>query len=335
MISSFKQVGFYFIVVLLSSLFLYGCDNEKGVNQDNEMTKVSTRIKWFTYASYVGTYVAKDLGLWEKEGLNVEIYEGGPKIDATKLVAAGEHEFGIAGGDQILLARSKGIPIVAIVALMQETPAGFMVKKNSGIKTFKDFLGKKMRVIPGHNTEIEYRAVMKKLGLDTKLVTEVVNFSELQLFMKGEVDIEPIYLNNQPPKAESLGVEFELLTPTDYGVRSYGNVYFTTEKIIKEQPETVQAFVNGILNGWKTVFSNEEQAIDVLLKNAPKLNKVIEAKKLKLTYPLMARDDKRIGWMEAERWNEIYKELIDTNIIHNKINIESVYDDQFVRKYYE
>lgn|GEM_PF-2362587 len=110
--------------------------------------------------------------------------------------------------------------MVAIGTLMQETPAGFMVHADNDIHSMEDFGGKCIRVIPGHNTEIEYRAIIQRLGANTSTIKEIVNFTELQIFLAREVDIEPIYLNNQPATTKAPGVAFRVLTPTDIGVRS-------------------------------------------------------------------------------------------------------------------
>jgi NitT/TauT family transport system substrate-binding protein len=322
-----KKNFYLFCTVLMIFLVQMGC-------KQKDLTNVSTRIKWFKYASYMGDYAADYWGYYKEEGLNVTIHEGGPQVDATKLVAAGSDDFGICGGDQLIVARSKGLPIVAVAALMQETPAGYMVLKNSDIYSMKDFPGHRIRIISGHNTEIEYRAVMHKLGIDTKKIKENVNSTELQLLINNVVDIEPVYLNNQPARAKSLGLEFRLFTPTDYGVRSYGNVYFTSEKMIQENPDLVLKFITAIIKGWEQSFRTPEQAIDSLIKDSKNLKKSEELEKLIATEKLMHRDDGKIGYMEKERWDELNKMLFETHIIENKVDINSLYDNQFVEKYY-
>ncbi|MDC8002840.1 ABC transporter substrate-binding protein [Aureisphaera galaxeae] len=320
-------------ILFIATIPFVGC---KQTNKNEELTQISTRIKWFTYASYIGTYVAKDWGYFEKEGLDVTIYEGGPQVDATKLVAAGNNDFGICGGDQLIVARSKGLPVVAIAALMQESPAGFMVLDTSDITSMEDFPGHKIRIIPGHNTEIEYRAVMKKLGINTEeSMDEMVNFTELQLLLNGDIDIEPIYLNNQPSKARDLGVEFRTFTPTDYGVRSYGNVYFTTEKMIEEKPEVVQSFLNAIIKGWSQAFETPEAAVDSLITHSEVLKKSVELDKLENTRPLMFRVDGRTGFMEKERWEDIYSDLLETNVIKDSVNISKLFDNRFIQNIYK
>nr|VFJ59501.1 MAG: ABC-type nitrate/sulfonate/bicarbonate transport system, substrate-binding protein [Candidatus Kentron sp. FW] len=304
-------------------------------DQSSKLKPVSTRIKWSAYAAYIGTYAARDWGIWEELGLDVTVREGGPQVDTTAPVADGTDQFGITGGDQLLVARSKGRPVVAIAAIMQETPAGFVVHADSDIHSMKDFPGHRLCVIPGHNTEIQYRAVMARLGIDTDTIEEVVHFPELELFLARKVDIEPIYVNNQGTIVRAKGVASRTFIPSEYGVRSYGNVYFTTEKMIEEQPELVQRFTDGLLQGWKGAREQPERAMDSLFKYDRDLDRDLEFDKLRDTWPLVEEKHGRIGWMERERWVEISEALKAANLIRPDQDTDAAFDARFVTTHYD
>jgi NitT/TauT family transport system substrate-binding protein len=329
------------IIIAVVSMLMIGCnDNQRQAGGDVELTKVSARIKWLAYASYAPTYVAEAEGFFAARGLKVAIYEGGPTVDATKLVAAGDNDFGICSGDQLVNARSKGLPLVAIEAEMQESPAAFAVREDSDIYSFRDFYGKKIRIIPGHNTALEYKAGMAKMGLDTSKVTEVVNASELQLWLVREVDIEPIYVNNQTARLRSLGIKFRVIKPGDVAngsIRSYGNVYFTTERMIKERPDVVRDFVAGQLDGWKATFGDPSRAVDILIKAVPANNliKNVELDKLSHTPALVHRSDGKDGLMEKKRWQEIADWMLETGQINAPVDADRIFDNRFVEDYWK
>ena len=75
---------------------------------------VTLRLKWFNQAQFAGFYVAKDKGYYNAAGLDVNIQPGGPDFPAIQMVAGGNEQFGVTGADQILIARSKGVPVVAL-----------------------------------------------------------------------------------------------------------------------------------------------------------------------------------------------------------------------------
>src|SRR6202045_3453127 len=80
---------------------------------------VSVRLKWFHQAQFAGFYVAKEKGYYKSAGLNVDIQPGGPDFPAIQMVTGGSEQFGVTGADQILIARSNGVPGEAIAVLFR------------------------------------------------------------------------------------------------------------------------------------------------------------------------------------------------------------------------
>src|ERR1700683_1662570 len=109
--------------------------------------KVSVRLKWIPQAQFAGFYVAKAKGFYSDAGLDMTINPGGPNINVETLVASGADTFGLASGTEgSLYAREKGLPLVTIAMSQQMTPFAFVTYDDSGIKSVKDFKGKKVAV---------------------------------------------------------------------------------------------------------------------------------------------------------------------------------------------
>ena len=101
------------------------------------------------------------------------------------------------------------------------------------------------------------------------------------------------------------------------------------------EPKLVQRFLEGILQGWNGAFADPERAVKSLIKYAPTLSREVELEKLAATKPLMAREDGRTGWMEHDRWNEILAVLLETKVISEPIDVDAVYDNRFVKAFYQ
>src|SRR6056297_729626 len=95
--------------------------------------QVSVRLKWFNQAQFAGFYVAKEKGFYEDAGLDVSIQPGGSDFPAIQMVAGGDEQFGVTSADQILTARSKGVPIVALAVLYRKSPFVLFALESSGI----------------------------------------------------------------------------------------------------------------------------------------------------------------------------------------------------------
>ncbi len=83
---------------------------------------VTLRLKWFHQAQFAGFYVAKEKAFYKSGGLNVDIQPGGPDFPAIQMVTGGNEQFGVTGADQILIARSKGVPVVALAVIFRRNP---------------------------------------------------------------------------------------------------------------------------------------------------------------------------------------------------------------------
>jgi len=55
--------------------------------------KVSLRLDFLPSGEYCGYYMAKEAGLWARNGLDVEIRAGTGSLESCKLVALGREDF--------------------------------------------------------------------------------------------------------------------------------------------------------------------------------------------------------------------------------------------------
>ena len=163
------------------------------------------RLKWFNQAQFAGFYVAKEKGFYKAAGLDVNIQPGGPDFPAIQMVTGGNEQFGVTGADQILIARSKGVPVVALAVIYRRNPFVLFSLAKSGIKTPADYVGKKVGVKIGGNEELIYRAVLAKAGIDKSKLTEIPVKFDMTPLLTGDIDVWPGYLINEVLAAKEKG----------------------------------------------------------------------------------------------------------------------------------
>jgi len=74
----------------------------------------------------LGEVVAKRMGYFEEEKLNLAIQPGGPNMDGIAVVASGRYEVGqISSSPSLMLAASQGIPIKSFAVNVQKHPYAF------------------------------------------------------------------------------------------------------------------------------------------------------------------------------------------------------------------
>ena len=319
----------------LATVGLGGCGKKEGGTPQATAPapiKLSTRLKWLPGALYLGSIAAKQNGYWAEQGLDVTIEPGGFEADPIKLVAAGSNDFGITGAEQLLQARANGVPIVAIYMELKDSPVGWMALQSSGNTKPEQFVGKKVGAWYGTNAEPTFDALMNKLGIDTKKMTRVPVKFDMNPLYERQVDVIPVYLNGHPLEARRNGKSVNTINPRDYGIRLYGNVYFTTEKMIAERPEVVQKFVNGLARAWKEALANPEQGIDVLLKAEPKLERGLELEVLTFSKDFFTGGDvsEPLGHMTKERWDEVKRTMSTYSDLPKSADVDAAFTNRFI-----
>lgn len=296
------------------------------------LDKVTFRLAWVYDMAEVGVLVAKEKGYFEKEGLDVTIEPGGFGLDPIKLVAAGSNDYGIGGAGNLLLARAQGVPIKAVAAEFQNTPVGFITHKDSGITTFQGFKGKRVGIQTGADTDVLYRALLAKNGMTPKDVREVPIQFDMGPFVNKLIDVLPAYVTNQPITLKGKGFETNVITASSQGLAYYGNVFFTTEKKLKDNPEQVARFVRAVRAGWSDALTNKADAIATLSKYSkefdPKdLDQIYEA-----VMPFIRPDEKNVPvlGMSQARWENTANVLVDAGLVKQKPDLGAAYTLQFL-----
>src|SRR6204780_3287072 len=292
---------------------------------------VTVRLKWFNQAQFAGFYVAQEKGFYKSAGLDVNIQPGGPDFPAVQMVAGGNEQFGVTGADQILIARSKGVPVVALAVIYRRNPFVMFSLQKSGIKTPADWIGKNVGVKIGGNEELIYRAVLAKSEIDKSKLTEMPVKFDITPLLTGTVDVWPGYLINEVLAAKEKGFEVSIVAPPDYGIDLYADTLFTTEKMLKEKPDVVRKFVAATLKGWSSAIAAPEEAAQITVKYGSKLTYDHEFAMMKASLPLLQPDAKPVGPMDAANWSAAQKLLVDAGFQKAPVDIDKAFTVEFLK----
>jgi NitT/TauT family transport system substrate-binding protein len=289
---------------------------------------VTLRLKWLNQAQFAGFYVAKEKGYYKSEGLDVNIQPGGPDFPAVQMITGGNEQFGVTGADQILIARSKGVPVVALAVIYRRNPFVLFSLAKSGIKTPADYVGKNVGVKIGGNEELIYRAVLAKAEIDKSKLTEIPVKFDITPLLTGTVDVWPGYLINEVLAAKEKGFDVNVVYPSDNGIDLYADTLFTTEKMLKEKPDVVRKFVAATLKGWNTAISSPEDAAKITIKYGDKLTYDHELAMMKASVPLLKPDGKPVGFMDEAGWSSAQKLLLAAGFQKQPVDVTKAFTTQ-------
>jgi NitT/TauT family transport system substrate-binding protein len=291
---------------------------------------VTVRLKWFNQAQFAGYYVAKEKGFYQEAGLDVSIQPGGPDFPAVQMVAGGNEQFGVTGADQILVARGKGVPVVAVAVLYRKNPFVLFALKSGGIDAPAQFPGRKIGLKVGGNEELIYRAILNKAGVSAQDLSEIPVKFDLTPLLTGQVDVWPGYVINEVITAREKGFDVNIIWPASYGINLYADTLFTTEKMLSEKPDVVRRFVAATLKGWNYAVAHPEEAAELTVKSAPKLSYAHELAMMKESIGLLQPDNQPIGSMQPAQWAAMQDMLLKGAFLKAPLELEKAYTTRFV-----
>jgi ABC-type nitrate/sulfonate/bicarbonate transport system substrate-binding protein len=304
-------VGLLVMLALGLALYLGRIRATSEGNAPNGPIKVSVRMKWFFAGTMTGWFAGKEEGIFRRHGIDLTISPGGPDNSSVKLVAAGSDLFGIAGADEVLLARAKGVPVVAVGVLFKESPICFISKKSRGISTPKDWAGKTVEVSYGSNAEVQYRALIAKYNV--KGIKEVPYTFNLTPFIGDKVDVSVAYRMDQVVTLQRKGIELSIITAKEHGINPYGDVVITTEATLRDGPDLVKAFMAAVRESHLWAIHNQAPAVQYLVSNTGGgLTVDNEGEVWRETIPFLTADGgpTEIGHMTPARWKETSSILV-------------------------
>lgn len=269
----------------------------------SEPTSMSVRMKWFFAGTMAPWFAGVQQGFFRAEGLEVRVEPGGPDNSSIKLVAAGSDVFGVAGADEVLMARAKGVPVVAIGVIFRDTPVVFISKRDSGIEHPRHWSGKTIEVLYGGNEEFQYRALKQKFAV--KNVNEVSYSFNLQPFIEDAVEVSVAYVMDQVATLERKGIRLNLMDPKDYGINPYGDVIITRASTLKENPQLVKSFIAAAKKAFAWSMENPGKAVQALVSSTQGLNADEEFEVWERSIPIVRGDGKAsVLDMRLARWQE-------------------------------
>ena len=162
----------------------------------SELDQVSVRLKWIYQAQFAGFFTAEQKGFYKEQGTNVILTPGGAESPSIQMVAGGGEQFGVTGMSQLMEARAKGVPVVALAVIYRKNPLiWFSINKN--IASAENLSGKKVGVTIGRNSHILFRAMLKKAGVDIEKVEMIPVTYDISPVLTGQVDAYEGYIINQ------------------------------------------------------------------------------------------------------------------------------------------
>jgi NitT/TauT family transport system substrate-binding protein len=321
-------------VLFFTGFILFGCGPSQPKTSPDE---VRLQLKWLHQAQFAGFYMAQEKGYYNQEKIRVTFLEGGQDVDIAGRVASGQADFGVLTPEFIFAARSRGEQLTAIASIYRRSAVVFAAMTDSHIVRPSDFIGKTVAVTGSGGAaefEIQFRAMMKKLGLDLSKVKILPYDPSYTGFYSGHEEVTSCYSTSGLIKMRQKGLKLNLMWPSDYGIHFYSDTLATTDKLISEKPGLISRFLRASLRGWQDAIEDYRQAVTVTLKYAEVKDPDLQTTMMEAMLPLVHTGEDRIGWMKAEVWQGMYQILLEQRLLARPFDVNQAYTLRFLKEIY-
>ena len=276
---------------------------------------------------FVAAYMADARGFFADEGLSVELLHS-TQGEHVQLLLAGEVDFTTDTAAQVLRRRASGAPVRAIALFGQRGDQGFVARAGSGIESPADFVGRSVG-FKGGVVPAELLALLASFGLDADDVRlRAVGWDE-RVFIEGDVDVFPVFLNNEPNRIRNAGVPLTVFDPADYGIATLGLALVAHERTAEEDDALTAAFLRAMLRGAAHAAAHVEEAIDVVLLHAEGADRDHQRFLLETDLRNAARPD-GMGRANLAQWQALQRLLLEFDPAYDgPVDVPEAFDGSF------
>jgi putative hydroxymethylpyrimidine transport system substrate-binding protein len=231
----------------------------------------------------------------------------------------------------VILARSEGLDVVSVAALVQHPLSTILYLEDSGINSLKDLKGRKIGYSVGPLYKVLFEAAAETAGLnpsDYELFR--VGFNLLPPLLTGKADaVVGAFVNYEAIQIELEGKEAVSVPFEKHGVPDfYELVLIAGGDFPKKNPKLVQGFVKALTKGIEKTLEQPDRAMEIFFEIHPDLRDELHRKSFTTTLPYF----KGSPGQTTERWRNLHDFMLKRKLIEKPVPVEEMFEDQFSKE---
>ena len=295
---------------------------------------VTFATDWKAQAEQGGFYQAKALGLYEKAGLDVTIRGGGPGVNIPQLLGAAAIDFGMGSNSFIPLNMVRaGVPAKAVMAAFQKDPQVLITHPRADITTLADIKGKPVMIADASINAFWVWLRAKYDFSDRQIRKYTFNLAP---FLVNPKAVQQGYVTSEPYTISTRGgFEPQVFLLSDFGYPSYAAMVLAQNRLIEEQPELVQAFVNASVEGWQSyIYGDPSPGNKLILAANPDMRQDIidqAIEQIRQRGMLASPDTEKqgLGAMSEARWQSFFKTMSENGVYPLTLDWQNAFTTDF------
>jgi putative hydroxymethylpyrimidine transport system substrate-binding protein len=306
---------------LLAAVGLAACGEKTDVltPSASKAQPVNLMLDWLPNADHVGIYDALAKGYFAAAGLDVHVQTPTDPASPLQLVAAGKVDVAISYEPELMLARDKGEPLVAIGAIVQRPLTSIVSLGSKHITSPAQLRGKRVGDAGIDYQHAFLQTILRHAGVPPKSVTETnVGANLVPALLSGRIDAAlGAYWNYEAIQLAQDGKHPNVLHVEKAGVPTYDELVL---------------FVQAVGRGYAAVRANPQAGVRALVRANPSLTPKLQLASVTATLPSYFPANPALpwGWQDGRQWTTFGEWMLRQHLISNPATVPGAETNQLL-----
>ncbi len=327
-----------FALTLIAALAFSGCASSAAppaaapAEEPVELTAIRLSMGYIPDVQFTPYYVGIAQGFFAERGIDLTI-EHRQETDGARLVATGEIKFAVLSGEQVLLARQNGLPLVYVFEWYQRFPVAIAAKASSGIETVEDLRGRSVGTpVKEGASYIGLEALLASAGMtDDDINLQTTGYAQVETLLTDRVDAVVVYVANEPVHLEAAGATLNIIPVADHA-DLVSNGLVTSEQVIAGEPELVRAMAAALAESIQYATDHPDEAFAISQQFVEGLSEPDTAERARevLRRSTELWQGERLGYSERASWESMQHVLLLAGLLDEPLDLDAAFTNEFL-----
>lgn len=318
-------------LLLMSMVVIFAGCSPRVAMQPAALRDVTIAMGYIPNVQFTPFYVAIERGYFSAEGIQV-ILDYGMETSLLQQVGTGKLQFAVASGDQVILARSNGLPVCYVANWYRRFPVCVVSLAETGITDPSQLVGKTVGTPALEGASyIGWQAFEQEAKIAPDSIDlQVIGYTQVASLSEKRVDAAICYAMNEPVQLKSEGIQINVFYLDRY-TNLVSNGIITNDDTIQRDPALVAAVVRAFIRGLKDTIADPDAAFTIARKAIPEMDaNTAQLQRAVLQECVAYWQGDQLGQSDPTAWQESVDLLSSLGLLTTKVVPEVLYTNTFV-----
>jgi ABC-type nitrate/sulfonate/bicarbonate transport system substrate-binding protein len=327
-------VRFRLVIAALCALALAGCGS--GLSTASPSAKhpvhATLMLDFVPNAVHSGIYRALAAGYYRRAGIDLTVIPPGSTSDPLALINAGKIDFALADGIDVAQQIAQGHDAEAIMAVVQQPLGAPIALASEHLKSPAGLIGKTVGItgVPSDLAALD-TVVRDAGGNPQKIHIVTIGFNGVADLEAGKIAAFTGYWPDDGVTLQVSGYPVTDFKLNQWGGPNYpGLVAFTTQKLIREDPALVRAFVAATVHGYEDTLRDPGRSLDDLLRLNPSIERKLAQASLDAYLPIYDSGGVPYGTLVPSKIAALSSWLLRNHLIAHAVSPQRFATNKFL-----